>query len=146
MEDIGHLADALKFGKILEEKAKDFYQNLSESEKIGGKAKDLLSKYVDEAEELKTFWEDKHRDCCRSDMDMGALEPISGIEPEDYEINTEIEAESSEALIKKAINAEKKVSDYYTAIGEKTNYVSVREMEKKAQKRKDRVSELESLL
>lgn len=147
MEDIGHLADALKFGKKTEESIKDLYEKLSKSEKLEEGAKETFSKYAGEAEEFEKFWTDKHRDCCRSDMDMGALEPVSGIEPEDYKIDTEIDPNAtSQNLVEKAIEAEKKISKYYTDIGEKTSYISNREMEKKAKKRKERISELKSLL
>ena len=147
IDEIGTLADALKFGMELEESIREFYEELSEREDLADEVKAVFSEFAEESSEYWDYLDDKHRDACRSDMDMGALEPMSGMDIEDYELDVGLDPESeSQDAVKAAIEAEKKASKFYVDIGEETDYISARETKKIADKRDSRISKLESLL
>lgn len=138
MEELGNLATVLKFGMKLEGSIADFYRQLAEDERFSANKKTLTG-FAEESEELKEDLNKRYVDCCRSDMDMGALEPVSGIVAENYLTDLEVSpATSPEKILKKAIEAEGKSSRFYADIGKSVDYLSTEEMEKIANRKEDR--------
>lgn len=147
MKEIGTLADALKYGINLEESIIDFYKQLSEKEKLPNKLREIFTSFANESKDHEKYLDEKHKDCCRSDMDMGALEPVSGMEPDSYTAEMEIKPDAGgEDIVKTAIKVERKARKFYVDLGETTSYISSRETEKISQERDERVSRLESYL
>lgn len=146
IEEIGTLTDALKFGMELEDSIEEFYKTLSKKKGIPDSAKERFADFAEKSNDFRDYLEDKHRDCCCTDMDMGALEPLSEMNTNNYTNNLEIDqSQDLPDIVETAIEAEKKIGKFYIDIGEKSDYISVRETKKIAEKHNSRVSELKDL-
>lgn len=145
MERLGNLAAVLKFGMRFEESIVDFYSNLAEDDRFSDVEEDL-NNFAQGSEEHRDTLQDLYYDCSRSDMDMGALEPVSGIEAEDYDIDTDISGLDRSEILGKAVEIEEKSSNFYRDIGEKINYLSSGQMNKIADQKEDRKETLKGFL
>lgn len=146
MAELGNLAIVLRFGMNLEEAVADYYEKLATDERFSAH-KEALDEFASESRELKADLEKKYRDCNRSDMDMGALEPVSGIDTENYEQDLDFaEDKDIPALVSAAVEAEEKLSKFYRDIGRKVDYLAEREMERIAERKEVRKTEIQKML
>lgn len=147
VQEIGTLADGLKFGISIEESIEAYYRKAAEDNDFTEKERSAFSDFADAATEIKDFLEEKHTDSARSDMDMGALEPVSGIEVDDYAIDSEYEDSATTSdKIEKAIAMEDQTSELYTVLGNKVSFLSSKQMSKLTEQKEERISQLKSLL
>ncbi len=147
IDEIGTLADALKFGMELEDSIKEFYEKVSDRDDLSEDVKETFAEFAEGSDEYRDYLEDTHRDCARSDMDMGALEPMSGMDIEDYLVEAEMDPSADlQEIVDLASEIEEKVSKFYRDIGEETDYISARETKKIADKRDSRASKLQELV
>lgn len=145
MGELGNLATALKFGMQLEESNSEYYQKIQKDERVSD-IKDLLKKYAEECENQKERLHDLYIDSSRSDMDMGALEPVSGIVEEDYTTEREISQDMTRSdILEIGIEIEEKTSNFYRNMGKKVSFLSEKEMKKTAEEKEEKMKKLREL-
>lgn len=146
MGELGNLATVLKFGMKLEESSAQFYQEISKDERVTD-GKELLKEFAEECDDWKEELHNLYLDCCRSDMDMGALEPVSGVVTEDYTTEKEVSPNMNRAnILNIGIEIEEKSNNFYRKIGETIDFLSEKEMKKIAERKEERKEELKTLL
>lgn len=145
MERLGTLAAVLKFGMRFEDPIIDFYSNLANNDSFSDIEEDL-NKFAQSSKDHRDTLQDIYHDCSRSDMDMGALEPVSGIEAENYEVDTDISGLDRSEILKKAVEIEEKSSNFYRDIGEKADYLSSGRMNRIADQKDGRKETLKGFL
>lgn len=146
MGELGNLALVLKFGMQLEDSISDFYEDLASDPRLS-EHKELLQEFKKESESISEDLRERYLDCSRSDMDMGALEPVSGIVEENYEVEEmDVSSDQSPAeLINKAVEVEEKSAQFYRDIGEKIDFLSLEEMKRLAEQKEERAAKLRDL-
>jgi rubrerythrin len=118
--ELGTFGVVLKFAMEVEQEAVSFYESVCKTVKDDG----LLSTFRDllkRGEKRLTNLERTRRE----NVTEMILEPIIGLNSEDYEISTEIPTDSDENNIRElAVGIEKKLFEFYTQAATKVDFLS----------------------
>ena len=139
----------LKFGMEMERRALEVYQEASENSGYGD-GKEAFAHFADENTKCKALLENVYRDNTFSDMDVGVLEPISGLNVAEYSTEVELVPATNYAdFLKLALDLESEAERFYRASFDQMQSQRRsmgRRLEKLAKGKAERRHKLESLL